>query len=211
MSAQVKIRSSGSKQRLSRIGVAPLTREAFAPFGDVISALPKPSHAANQGTAQRSNNVATITNLRTGPENSAVANLCVFRCTPPQSCSSSSTAPSFTIKLLERHPYSTQFFVPMTAPSRTARGAAYLVIVCGTDPSTDTPDWETLRAFVARSDQGVNYREACWHHPMVALGDEDLDFCVMVYERGDAKERPDEDCEESFLGELDWITVDLES
>ncbi|TPX59868.1 ureidoglycolate lyase [Spizellomyces sp. 'palustris'] len=184
-----------------RIKAVPLTRENLSPYGDVITALTKPSHTANQGTAQRFNHVAAITNLR-NKTNPAQPNLCVFRCLPTP------TLP-FKMKLLERHKFSSQFFVPMTAPFSQTGACTYLVIVCLNNPDTDKPDYRTLKAFTASSNQGVNYREGCWHHPMIAL-ERETDFCVLVYERREKSEVSDEDCEEVFLAESEYVTVEVE-
>ncbi|KAJ3155050.1 hypothetical protein HDU89_007240 [Geranomyces variabilis] len=183
-----------STQPPRRITAVPLTRENFAPFGQVICALPTPSQSANQGTAQRYNHVAKVENLRAEGPNPAQPNLCVFRCTPPPL--------PFTIKLLERHPHSTQFFVPMST-------AAYLVIVALNDPATDQPDPATIKAFVAGHAQGVSYNAGTWHHPMVAMGAGHTDFCVMVYERREKCELPGEDCEEVFYDQEQWVVVDV--
>ncbi|KAI8826952.1 ureidoglycolate hydrolase [Fimicolochytrium jonesii] len=186
------------------IKAAPLTREAFAPYGDVICSLPTPADTANQGTAKRFNHIgrhvrktAQITNLR-NKANPAQPNLCVFRCAP-------TPVLPFPMKLLERHKFSSQFFVPMTPNQDGARG--YLVIVCLNDPVRDKPDYRTLKAFVASTTEGINYSAGCWHHPMIAL-ERVTDFCVLVYERRELREAPDEDCEEEFLAEECIIEVD---
>ncbi|KAJ3152443.1 hypothetical protein HDU86_005624 [Geranomyces michiganensis] len=194
MTSQQLPQPPAAGQRPARIPAVPLTRHSFAPYGQVICALPTPSQSANQGTAQRYNHVAKVENRRAVGSNPAQPNLCVFRCTPPPL--------PFTIKLLERHPHSTQFFVPMS----TAR---YLVIVALNDPATDRPDPTTLKAFVAAHAQGVSYDAGTWHHPMVAMGAGHTDFCVMVYERRERCEEPGEDCEEVLYDQDAWVTVDV--
>src|SRR4051794_6826411 len=97
----------------------PLTRQAFASFGQVIE---EPVEAkgldANQGTAKRYNQVAQLINLRTGTAwmPAATLNSCIYRCAPTP------TLP-FVVKLLERHPYSSQAFIPMPTPPHDARHA----------------------------------------------------------------------------------------
>lgn len=92
------------------------------------------------------------------------------------------------MKLLERHLYSTQAFIPMTCSKVRARIAyilrhikymlvltlfsvmqRYLVVVALNDPKTDKPDLSTLAAFVAARNQGITYYPGVWHHPMIAL------------------------------------------
>lgn len=119
---------------------------------------------------------ANLTNLR--PD--AKPNLCVFKCQPTPQL-------PFKLTLLERHKYSSQVFIPMTPPNGAR---AYLVIVALNDCGRDKPDWGTLKAFIADTTQGINYREGCWHCPMVAL-EKETDFGCLVWECGG-----EGDCEE---------------
>lgn len=146
----------------------PLTPEAFAPFGDVVSAGLKSGAAANQGTAVRFDWSARLENGRSG----AKPNLAVFRSVPQ--------ALPFTVKLLEHHPQSSQAFLPM-------RCSRFLVCVAPTAPSGG-PDLEGLVAFVCGPGQGVNYHRGVWHHPIIAL-DAPAEFAMLAWEDGG-----EEDC-----------------
>ncbi|TPX43711.1 ureidoglycolate lyase [Synchytrium endobioticum] len=200
-----------------QISTQPLSPESFAPYGDVI-AVPSQStssEAANQGTAQRYNYLTQFTNYRstlplvhprdpntfTTPANlqtpPATPNLCIFRSFPTPHL-------PFPIKLLERHKWSTQMFVPMTPPQNGAR--AYLLIVALTDKKTDKPDWSTLKSFVATSTQGFNYHASVWHHPMIAL-DAMTDFVCLVWERRENMTGPSEDTEEILLDDVTHVHV----
>jgi ureidoglycolate lyase len=75
--------------------------------------------------------------------------------------------------MLEKHPGSTQAFVPMNA-------SRYLVVVA---LGGDAPDLSTLRAFVASAAEAISYRPGVWHHPMIAL-DRVTDFACLVWEDG---------------------------
>lgn len=154
---------------MSSITAAALTREAFAPFGDVVSAGLTAGSAANQGTAVRFDFCAPLINTR--PE--AKANLAVFR--------SIARALPLELKLLERHPCSTQVFLPMVC-------ARYLVCVAPA-LADGAPDVASLRAFVCAPGQGVAYAPNVWHHPIVAL-DAPAEFAVLVWEDGTPR-----DCE----------------
>lgn len=156
----------------------PLDRTGYAPFGDVIEAAEE-WRAANQGTARKSEWVADLANGR----ERARPNLSVFRCSPRPL--------PFEIALLEKHPASTQVFVPMNA-------RRYLVVVA---QGEDRPDLSTLRAFVAHGTQGITYRPGVWHHPMIALENETDFFCV-VYEDGTAT-----DCVERALEAAERVVV----
>ncbi|KAG0163875.1 Allantoicase [Apophysomyces sp. BC1015] len=160
-----------------------LTADAYGPYGDVIEAISSNVTGANQGTAKKYHHVAEIVNIF--PNGNGYTNMCVFRCSP-------ATQLPFVVKLLERHPYSSQFFVPMT--DGNTRGYLVIVALNGKD---DKPDMSTMKAFIATSKQGVNYRQGTWHHPMIALENE-TDFAVLVHESG----TPQDDCQEVDVPEI---------
>lgn len=162
----------------------PLTLDAYAPYGDVLVASPHGEEglSANQGTARRFDRLAALENLRPG----AQPNVSVFRCTPR------SAFPS-RLALLEKHPSSTQVFVPMNA-------RRYLVVVA---LGGDAPDLATLAAFVASGTQAISYRPGVWHHPMIAL-DAETDFVCLVWEDGTSN-----DCVVVSYGEEDQPSVQL--
>ncbi|MGZ3453973.1 MAG: ureidoglycolate lyase [Polyangiales bacterium] len=139
----------------------PLNPEDYAPFGRVIAARDSGERAANQGTARKYEHLVPLENLRAG----ATANVSVFRCVP--------RALPFEIALLEKHPASTQLFVPMNA-------RRYLVVVAR---GSERPDLSTLAAFEATGTQGISYAPGTWHHPLIALESE-TDFACLVFEDG---------------------------
>lgn len=150
----------------------PLTREGFAPFGDVIGLELSGGHSANQGTALRFNHVAQLASSRPG----AQPNLAVFHSVPK--------ALPFEVRLVERHPCSTQMFVALSCQR-------FLVVVCPSDARGE-PELSGLRAFLCGPGQGVNYRAGVWHHPIIAL-DGAADFLMLAWEDGssqDCEERP---------------------
>ena len=145
------------------IRARPLTAEAFAPFGDVVSAGLKAGSSANQGTAVRFDWSAKLDSDRAG----ARPNLAVFRSTPQPL--------PFTVKLLEHHPHSSQAFLPMVC-------ARFLVIVAPT-ARDGGPDVSRVEAFVCGPGQGVNYHRGTWHHPIIAL-DAPAEFAMLAWEDG---------------------------
>ncbi len=158
--------------------IEPLTAEAYAPYGDVIAASPRgePGKPANYGTARRFDRLATLENLRA----SATPNVSVFR-------SAARTDFPFRLALLEKHPGSTQVFIPMNA-------RRYLVVVA---LGEEAPDLATLRVFSASSTQGISYRPGVWHHPLFNL-DHEADFTCLVFEDDTAG-----DCVEHALPSAD--------
>jgi ureidoglycolate lyase len=150
------------------IPLSDLTVEAYRPYGDLLSADRDDVLArdANQGTATRRNFQVELLHDRPG----ARANFASFRCAPR-------TDWPMPIRLLEKHPRSTQAFVPMHA-------TRYLAVVA---LGGDAPDLTTLRAFVVPGTMAISYRPGVWHHPMIAL-DAPSDFACLVWEDGTAED-----------------------
>jgi len=124
---------------------------------------------------------------------------------------------SFEIKILERHPFTTQTFCPLgLAPNDPDAFFLILVAPSLSDPLPATvpsgskvqihrpPDLRNLKAFVARGAQAVTYGVGTWHSPMVVLGSRRLDFVVTQFMSGVL----DEDLQEVRIGE--GVVVHLE-
>ncbi len=127
--------------------IEPLTREAFAPFGDVIAASDAVKHfPINGGNTERFHDLAT---LDAGADGRVIVS--IFRGQP--------RALPFAVSMMERHPKASQAFMPLS-------GREYLVVVA---PRGEPPSALELRCFLARADQGVNYAAGVWHHPLLAL------------------------------------------
>ena len=127
--------------------VQPLSRAAFAAFGDVIEASDAVEHfTINAGNTERYHDLADI---EPGPDGRVIVS--IFR--------GQARSLPFTVNMMERHPLASQAFIPMS-------GKPYLVVVA---PAGDAPRAETLKVFLARGDQGVNYATGVWHHPLLAL------------------------------------------
>jgi ureidoglycolate lyase len=140
-----------------------LTASAFAGFGEVVSALADGGSSANGGTARRFDYTSTLYNDR--PH--ARANMVAVRCAP--------VSLPLQIKLLEKHPHSSQTFVPMLC-------SRYLVCVAPTGKD-GLPQLDGLKAFICRPGQGINYHAGTWHHPLVVL-DTPAQFAMLVWEDG---------------------------
>lgn len=149
-----------------KIRIEALTKEAFAPFGDVIETRGAEHFLINKGSTVRYHDLAEV---QTDEKGRVLIN--IFRATPLDY--------PLTIELLERHPKGSQAFVPLS-------DRPYLVLVA---PPGDTVHAEDLRAFIATGEQGVNYHAGTWHHPVLALHDVS-DF--LVIDRGGEGENCDE-------------------
>ena len=123
-----------------------LTREAFAPFGDVIDLDGAQRFLINGGTTERYHDLAKVDVYDQGGR--PLIN--VFRGQP--------RVLPFEVKMLERHPLGSQAFIPLDK-------RPYAVVVA--QEGRLEPDG--LRAFVTRGWQGVNYAKGVWHHPLIAL------------------------------------------
>ena len=65
------------------------------------------------------------------------------------------------VKLLERHEFSSQTFVPLDV-------GRWLVVVCARAP-LGGPDVAHGRALIAGPDRGITYRTNTWHHGFTVL------------------------------------------
>jgi ureidoglycolate lyase len=127
--------------------IAPLTKAAFAPFGEVIETKDAKPKLINDGFARRFDGLARIDVAAEG----GAVNISLF---------SGALRPSpILIKVMERHPLGSQLFMPLNEKS-------WLVVVC-TDPRVPA----SYRAFSASGEQGVNYARNTWHHPLLVLTD----------------------------------------
>ncbi len=141
-------------EALPALRVEPLTRDGFAPFGEVLDIdAAKQIYAINEGTAQRYHDLAA---LDCAQEDGRVI-VSLFRAQPRDL--------PFAVRMMERHPLGSQAFVPLDPATR------YLVVV------GDSPD-SRPRAFLAAHGQGINLHRGTWHHPLIAL-DRVSDFLVL--------------------------------
>ncbi len=153
---------------------APLTAEAFAPYGDVIQCSAAAERRdINYGHTERFHNLAALDLTA----DSGVPLLSIFRTRP--------MALPIPIKVMERHPLSSQAFYPLS-------NRPYLVVVAARGDFSA----ENLKAFIADGDQGVNYHRGVWHHFSLSL-DETSDF--LVIDRGG----PEKNCDEVFIEDQD--------
>jgi ureidoglycolate lyase len=145
-----------------------LTREAFAPFGELITLAGARHYPINGGTTERFHDLASIDVSDQGGK----PLLSLFRGKPRRL--------PFEISIMERHPLGSQAFIPLS------RGR-YLVIVAASGQF----DERTVRVFLAEGSEGVNYTKAVWHHGLFAL-DEESDFMVPTnsdYGAGNSSDR----------------------
>ena len=124
----------------------PLTRERFAPYGDVIDASQIDAKAMNDRRFDRFDDLCEI-DVGSGRVSVSITT------------SRTATELPYMIELVERHPLGTQAFVPLS-PCK-------MIVVVG--PAGETIDIEDLVAFETNHYQGVNYGRGTWHMPLIAF------------------------------------------
>lgn len=135
--------------------VVPLTKSAFAPFGDVVEADPSTMRLINGGTTERYHALGHPRVLGEG----AQPIISLFRGQPRRL--------PYPVDMMERHPLGSQSFHPL-------QDRPWLVIVAedeGGRPGIP-------HVFRASGRQGINYSANVWHHPLMAL-EEISDFLVV--------------------------------
>jgi len=137
----------------------PLTKDAFAPFGDVID-VPQ--------QAGRTYYEEALGNLR--PQARPSLSMTHRLPTPDRPIKS---------KTMERHEFSSQTFVPVDV-------ARWLIVVAP-HAAKGGPDMASARAFIATGQQGVTYRPDTWHHGLTTL-DQPGRFAVFMWRAGSQDE-----------------------
>jgi ureidoglycolate lyase len=159
----------------------PLTHADFKPFGEVIEADNAQTRSINEGNTTRYHDLAELDLSSQGGK----PGLNIFRSTP--------LPKPLILELMERHPLSSQAFYPLG-------NSPYLVVVAPPgelDPSA-------IVAFLAQSNQGVNYHKGTWHHYSLALGGVS-DFLVVD------RISDDQNCDEVRLAGDDRIEIETSS
>ena len=157
--------------------IHPLTRDAFQPYGDVLQVAESRHYTINQGWAERYADMAQLDLL----EGDGKPNIGIVRAEPRPM--------PLKVKLMERHPKSSQMFIPLVP-------RPFLLLVAA--PS-DQLRPENVIGFKTMAGQGVNYGRGVWHHPLIAL-DQSTDFLVVD------RYAKDENCDEVSLEHADlWV------
>ncbi len=160
------------------LNVMPLTQQAFAAFGDVIETDGRSHYSINNGTTERYHDLAKV-DL---PVQYGRLLINIFRAQP--------NPLPIPVKMLERHPLSSQTFIPLS-------DTPFLIVVAAAETDPRATD---LYAFLSNGRQGVNYHRAVWHHPLLAL-EKTSDFVVVDLD-SDA-----ENCDEFFFDDNLQVTI----
>ena len=125
----------------------PLSSEAFSAYGDVIEVSSTSKHfSINEGHTERYHDLAQVDVTK----DQGRPLISIFRANP--------LAMPHEIRVMERHPLSSQAFIPLGQQP-------YLVVVAAKGEFIANK----MKAFLAQANQGVNYHAGTWHHYCFAL------------------------------------------
>jgi ureidoglycolate lyase len=133
----------------------PLTREAFAPFGQVIETTGVHHYPINSGNCERYHDLAKVE--LGGVHARALISLLHAR----------GFALPLELNMVERHPLGSQAFYPLSQNP-------FLVVVALDESGTPG----TPRAFITAPGQGVNLAMNTWHGVLTPIGPEADFICV---------------------------------
>ena len=146
---------------LRTLAIEPLTKAGFTPFGVVIERDGAEIRMINEGTTTRYHALSQVDAAAGG----GMPILSIFAGTP--------RPVPIVVSMMERHPLGSQSFMPLSDHD-------WLVVVAPTNADDSAPDFDGLRCFHARGDQGVSYAPKVWHHPLLVLAQQDF----LVVDRG---------------------------
>ncbi|WP_116597834.1 ureidoglycolate lyase [Primorskyibacter marinus] len=136
-----------------RIKAAPLTAEAFAPYGDLMDASGSPDKMINQGKCGRFHDKALL------DFSDGRAGISIFK--------GEKESLPLSLQLVERHPLGSQAFVPMSAD-------AFLVVVARDEDGVP----KDPKAFLTAPGQAINFHKGTWHGVLTPLSEPGL-FAVI--------------------------------
>jgi len=125
--------------------IEPLTREAFAPFGDIIDITDDPTVIINRGMCARYSDLANIDTDSDGRLGISLFDAKAYKL-------------PFKLEMVERHPLGSQAFLPTVEKP-------FIVIVAQDDAGVP----QKPRAFMTSPGQGVNYHRGAWHGVLTPL------------------------------------------
>jgi ureidoglycolate lyase len=143
---------------MKTIKIEPLTRAAFAPFGDVIETNGAHHYPINAGMCERYHDLAQVETA--GPNARQLISIGVGK-------------PYYLplrLKMVERHPLGSQAFIPLSPEP-------FLVIVAADENGIPG----IPRAFITNGGQGVNYPINTWHGVLTPVGQEQR---FLIVDRG---------------------------
>lgn len=161
--------------------VHPITRDLFAPYGDVIEPDADSFDIINSGSVQRFRDLSRIHLL--GPDSQACVH--IYR--------AQAVHEPMILKQMERHPFGSQLFMPLNSQP-------FIMVVA--PRASSKPMLHEVCAFLVDGGRGVNLLPSIWHHSLLSLV-ADSDF--LVVERA----FPQENFNEYILDELICLSMSV--
>ena len=132
-----------------------ITRKNFSAYGDLISSDNIKPVNINAGYAKRFDNLANINTSRDEGKTIVSIFSAIKRTFPMK------------IDMMEKHPLSSQAFIPM-------KETTFIAFVA---PSGEKPDINKIESFTVPPGKGINYKPDIWHFPLIAT--EKMNFLVV--------------------------------
>jgi ureidoglycolate hydrolase len=85
----------------------------------------------------------------------------------PKPTTSTANGQLLELAFLERHPFSTQTFIPVGGSDRVS----FIALAADSDSTGTKPDLSTIRAYTVKGNQGICYDVGLWHAPMTVVGE----------------------------------------
>ena len=132
-----------------------INRSNFAAYGDLITTDDINPIDINAGYAKRFDNLA---NLNTSKDDgkTIVSIFSALKRTFPM-----------TVDMMEKHPLSSQAFIPMKETT----------FLCFVAPQGEYPEINKIQSFIIPPKTGINYKPGIWHFPLIST--EDINFLVI--------------------------------
>lgn len=158
--------------KITKLVAKPLTKVAFAQFGDVIEIDDAKHFAINDGRVERYHDLAKV-EIDTNVGGRAI--ISYFKVNDAR-------AFPYSFNVVERHPKGSQAFIPMF-------DAPVVLVVAPKDEALTS---DKLQAFVTNGQQGFNFHAGVWHMPLMS---EQQDRIFVVVDRAG----PGNNCDEFTL------------
>ena len=132
-----------------------ISRSNFSSYGDLISTEDINPMNINEGYAKRFDNLANLDTSKDSGK-TIVSIFSALKRTFPMK-----------IHMMEKHPLSTQAFIPM-------KETTFLAFVA---PSGESPEIDKIQSFIIPPKMGINYKPGIWHFPLIST--ENINFLVI--------------------------------
>ena len=132
-----------------------ISRSNFSSYGDLISTDDINPMNINEGYAKRFDNLANLDTSKDSGK-TIVSIFSALKRTFPMK-----------IHMMEKHPLSTQAFIPM-------KETTFLAFVA---PSGESPEIDKIQSFIIPPKMGINYKTGIWHFPLIST--ENINFLVI--------------------------------